>query len=145
MPQARAMRTYTRAWDCLMIAMILLYVLAWVWFPTTMAIWTTSSFIATAIYVVVRLQLRRNAKKRPRRWVSSCLTVEGPRDGEERRTRGKGGGFPCDDARVRQGCEGMSEPCAAHAATLARTTDRRARGMALTLWLALIVARACDG
>ena len=73
-----ARRTYSRTGDCLLVAMILLYVLAWVWFPTTMAIWTTSSFIATAIYVVVRLQLRRNAKKRPQRLLSSCLMVEVP-------------------------------------------------------------------
>jgi hypothetical protein len=68
-----AMRTYSRAWDCLLVAMILLYVLAWVWFPMTMAIWTASSFIATGIYVVVRLQLCRNARKGPQRLLSSCL------------------------------------------------------------------------
>jgi hypothetical protein len=70
------MRTYSRAWDCLLVAMILLYVLALIWFPMTMAIWTTTSFIATGIYVIVRLQLRR--KKRFQRLLSSCLTVEVP-------------------------------------------------------------------
>jgi hypothetical protein len=58
------MRNYSRAWDCLLVAMILLYVLAWIWFPMTMAIWTAVSFIATVIYVVVSLELDRNARKR---------------------------------------------------------------------------------
>ena len=58
------MRNYSRAWDCLLVVMILLNVLAWIWFPMMMAIWTASSFIATGIYVVVRLELDRNARKR---------------------------------------------------------------------------------
>ena len=58
------MRNYSRAWDCLLVAMILLYVLAWIWFPMTIAIWTAVSFIATVIYVVVSLELDRNARKR---------------------------------------------------------------------------------
>jgi hypothetical protein len=33
----------------------------------TMAIWTDISFIVTGVYVVVRLQLDRNARKRPLR------------------------------------------------------------------------------
>jgi hypothetical protein len=34
--------------------MILLIVLAWIWFPMTMAIWTAISFIATGVYVWLR-------------------------------------------------------------------------------------------
>ena len=58
------MRTYSRAWDCLLVAMILPYVLAWIWFPMTMAIWTAVSVIATVIYVVVSLESDRNVRKR---------------------------------------------------------------------------------
>jgi hypothetical protein len=58
------MRNYSRAWDCLLVAMILLYVLAWIWFPMTIAIWTAVSFIATVIYVVVSLESDRNVRKR---------------------------------------------------------------------------------
>jgi hypothetical protein len=70
------MRNYSRAWDCLLVAMILLNVLAWIWFPMTMLILTAISFIATVIYVVVSLELDRNAKKRPQRLMSSCVTAE---------------------------------------------------------------------
>jgi hypothetical protein len=48
------MRNHSRAGDCLLIAMILLNVLAWIWFPMTMAIWTASSFIEIGIYVWLR-------------------------------------------------------------------------------------------
>jgi hypothetical protein len=48
------MRNYSLAWDCLLVAMILLYVLAWIWFPITTAIWTASSFITTGVYVWLR-------------------------------------------------------------------------------------------
>jgi hypothetical protein len=58
------MRTYSRAWDCLLVAMILLYLLAWVWFPKTMAIWTASSFIATGAYVWLRMPGRYRATVR---------------------------------------------------------------------------------
>jgi hypothetical protein len=58
------MRNYSRAWDCLLAAIILLNVFAWIWFPMTMAIWTAVSFIATVIYVVISLELDRNARKR---------------------------------------------------------------------------------
>ena len=61
------MRNYSRAWDCLLVAMILLNVLAWIWFPMTMVIWTAINFVATVIYVVVSLELDRNARKRPLR------------------------------------------------------------------------------
>ena len=50
----QAMRNHSRAGDCLLIAMILLNVLAWIWFPMTMAIWTASSFIEIGIYVWLR-------------------------------------------------------------------------------------------
>jgi hypothetical protein len=49
------MRTYSLAWDCLAVAMILLNVLAWVWFPTTMAIWTVISLIVAGAYVWLRM------------------------------------------------------------------------------------------
>jgi hypothetical protein len=58
------MRNYSWAWDCLLVAMILLNVLVWIWFPMTMAIWTAISFVATVTYVVVNLELDRNARKR---------------------------------------------------------------------------------
>jgi hypothetical protein len=77
------MRNYSRAWDCLLVVMILLYVLAWIWFPMTMAIWTAISGIATAIYVVVSLQLDRNARKRPQRLLSRLPHGRGAHDGGE--------------------------------------------------------------
>jgi hypothetical protein len=41
----QAMRDYSRAWDYLLIAMILLTALAWIWFPMAMTIWIATSFI----------------------------------------------------------------------------------------------------
>ena len=58
------MRTYSRAWDCLLVAIIPLNVLAWIWFPMTMAIWTASSFIATGAYVWLRTPGRYRATVR---------------------------------------------------------------------------------
>ena len=77
------MRNYSRAWDTQLVVMILLYVLAWIWFPMTMAIWTAISGIATAIYVVVSLQLDRNARKRPQRLLSRLPHGRGAHDGGE--------------------------------------------------------------
>jgi hypothetical protein len=39
------MRSYSRAGDCLLVAIILLTVFAWLWFPMAMTIWTAISFI----------------------------------------------------------------------------------------------------
>ena len=44
------MKDYSRAWDYLLVAIILLIVLAWIWFPITMAISTAISF--TSIWVL---------------------------------------------------------------------------------------------
>jgi hypothetical protein len=58
------MRNYSRAWDYLLVALILLYALAWIWFPITMAIWTASSFITTGVYVWLRTPRRYRAMVR---------------------------------------------------------------------------------
>jgi hypothetical protein len=44
---AKAVRNSSRTWNCLLVAIVLLNVLTWIWFPMTMAIWTAISFIAT--------------------------------------------------------------------------------------------------
>ena len=54
-----------RARDCLLVATILLYVLAWIWFPMTMAIWTAISFIVTGVYVWLRTPGHYRAMVRP--------------------------------------------------------------------------------
>ena len=41
----QVMRSYSRAGDCLLVAIILLTVFAWLWFPMAMTIWTAISFI----------------------------------------------------------------------------------------------------
>jgi hypothetical protein len=46
------MRNSYRAWDSLLVAIILLTVLTWISFPMTMAIWTAISFIAMGAFVV---------------------------------------------------------------------------------------------
>ena len=51
---AKAVRNSSRTWNCLLVAIVLLNVLTWIWFPMTMAIWTASSFIATGAYVWLR-------------------------------------------------------------------------------------------
>ena len=58
----QAMKNYSRAWDYLLVALILLYALAWIWFPITMAIWTASSFITTEVYVWLRTPGRYRAR-----------------------------------------------------------------------------------
>jgi len=128
------MRNYSRAWDCLLVAMILLNVLAWIWFPMTMLILTAISFIATVIYVVVSLELDRNARKRSQRLMSSCVTAEVLATTANEARERMAACLCDDDTQARQRYEGMSRTSSCARSPSSDTPPKPGDPLARLLW-----------